>query len=115
MHDHHQHHSAEDGKPESAELMHHTADEAVHSGGHTHHAASQEAHDSHDSHDSHGSHDDHSGHTDHTGHEAMFRRRFWVCLILTIPVLLYSGHVQMLLASARPNSPAASGLLPSSA
>lgn len=112
MHDHHQHHSAEDGKPESAELMHHTADEAVHSGGHTHHAASQEAHDSHDSHDSHGSHDDHSGHTDHTGHEAMFRRRFWVCLILTIPVLLYSGHVQMLLGFRPPQFPGSEWVAP---
>src|SRR5258708_13512673 len=29
-------------------------------------------------------------HTDHTGHEQMFRQRFWRCLILTIPVLLFS-------------------------
>lgn len=32
--------------------------------------------------------------TDHTGHEAMFRTRFWVCLILTFPVLYWSTTVQ---------------------
>lgn len=112
MHDHHQHHSAEDDKLQVTEPMHHAADEAVHSGGHTHHAASQEAHDSHDSHDGHGSHDDHSGHTDHTGHEAMFRRRFWVCLALTIPVLFYSEHVQMLLGFRPPQFPGSEWVAP---
>ncbi|MBP9501522.1 MAG: copper-translocating P-type ATPase [Candidatus Promineofilum sp.] len=32
----------------------------------------------------------------------MFRRRFWVCLALTIPVLIYSEHVQMLLGFSPP-------------
>ena len=36
----------------------------------------------------------HKAHVDHTGHEAMFRRRFWVCLILSIPVLIYSPSIQ---------------------
>jgi len=36
----------------------------------------------------------HAAHVDHTGHEAMFRRRFWICLILTIPVLLFSPLIQ---------------------
>jgi hypothetical protein len=31
---------------------------------------------------------------DHTGHEQMFRRRFWVSLALSIPVLLYSPALQ---------------------
>ena len=39
-------------------------------------------------------HEDHAGHTDHTGHELLFRNRFWVCLVLTVPVLLYSPVVQ---------------------
>ena len=39
--------------------------------------------------------DDHqAAHVDHTGHEQMFRRRFWVCLVLSIPVLLYSPMLQ---------------------
>jgi Cu2+-exporting ATPase len=31
---------------------------------------------------------------DHTGHERMFRNRFWVCLALSVPVLLYSPMLQ---------------------
>ncbi len=37
----------------------------------------------------------HAAHTDHSGHEQLFRRRFWVCLALTVPVLLYSPMLQM--------------------
>ena len=37
---------------------------------------------------------DHRAHIDHTGHELMFRNRFWVSLVLTIPVLLYSPTIQ---------------------
>jgi P-type Cu2+ transporter len=36
----------------------------------------------------------HAGHVDHTGHEEMFRRRFWVSLALTAPVLLFSPMIQ---------------------
>jgi Cu2+-exporting ATPase len=46
----------------------------------------------------HGGHGDQHGggrHVDHTGHELLFRNRFWVCLLLTIPVLLYSPMIQM--------------------
>jgi Cu2+-exporting ATPase len=35
-----------------------------------------------------------SGHGDHTGHEQMFRRRFWVSLALSVPVLLFSETIQ---------------------
>lgn len=36
----------------------------------------------------------HGAHVDHTGHEEMFRRRFWVSLVLSIPVILYSPTIQ---------------------
>ncbi|WP_435179226.1 heavy metal translocating P-type ATPase [Halorussus sp. AFM4] len=36
----------------------------------------------------------HNKHTDHTGHEELFRRRFWVSLALSIPVLYFSPFVQ---------------------
>ena len=43
----------------------------------------------------HSEHDaEHGGHADHTGHEEMFRKRFWVSLALSIPVLIYSPSVQ---------------------
>jgi len=38
---------------------------------------------------------DHAGHIDHSGHETMFSKRFWVCLVLSLPVLLYSHMLQM--------------------
>ncbi|MGQ5263417.1 copper-translocating P-type ATPase [Micromonospora sp. ZYX-F-536] len=39
-------------------------------------------------------HDGHAGHDKHAGHDpAMFRRRFWVCLVLTVPVVLTSHLV----------------------
>ena len=50
-----------------------------------------------------GQHAKHSGHTDHSGHEMLFRNRFWVCLLLTIPVLLYSQMVQMWFGFTVPN------------
>ncbi|WP_406077551.1 copper-translocating P-type ATPase [Micromonospora sp. NBC_00858] len=38
--------------------------------------------------------DEHAGHDKHAGHDpAMFRRRFWVCLVLTVPVVLTSDLV----------------------
>ena len=37
---------------------------------------------------------EHGAHMEHTGHELMFRDRFWISLVLTFPVLLYSSTVQ---------------------
>jgi Cu2+-exporting ATPase len=34
------------------------------------------------------------GRGDHTGHEETFRRRFWICLALSIPVLVWSETIQ---------------------
>ncbi len=41
-------------------------------------------------------HHGHGGgaHVNHAGHEQMFRQRFWVSLVLTIPVLLFSPMIQ---------------------
>ncbi len=64
-------------------------------------ATAEMAHDEHaghgDEHDEHAGHGDmkaEGGHHDHTDHEAMFRQRFWVCLVLSIPVLFWSEAVQ---------------------
>ncbi|TMC48752.1 MAG: heavy metal translocating P-type ATPase, partial [Chloroflexi bacterium] len=40
------------------------------------------------------SHPAHGAHVDHSGHEQLFRRRFWVCLVLSIPVLVLSPALQ---------------------
>lgn len=40
-------------------------------------------------------HDTHGSHTDHHAHMvADFRRRFWVCLVVTVPILLLSPLIQ---------------------
>jgi Cu2+-exporting ATPase len=54
----------------------------------------------------------HKGHIDHTGHEVMFRNRFWVCLALTVPVLLYSPHIQEWLNFSVPAFPGSQWLVP---
>jgi len=66
-----------------------TTDGAVvdpHPDGTDHHAGSGD-------HTGHGA--DHDGHgAGHHDHAAMFRNRFWVTLVLTVPVLIYSEHVR---------------------
>jgi Cu2+-exporting ATPase len=60
----------------------------------------------HGQHDPHAGHDTHAGHDKHAGHSiAMFRDHFWVCLILTIPVVLFSEMVQDWLDFSLPEFP----------
>ncbi|MBM7492208.1 Cu2+-exporting ATPase [Micromonospora luteifusca] len=48
----------------------------------------------HAEHDGHDGHDGHAGHDRHAGHDPeLFRLRFWVCLVLTVPVVLASHLV----------------------
>ena len=75
-HEHEHHHHMEES------LEHEAMDKAMHS--------RDVDHDMH----AHAEHD-HAGHgVDHTGHEIMFRNRFWVCLLLTIPVIAFSPMLQ---------------------
>src|SRR5215208_7112451 len=55
---------------------------------------------------------EHAGHTDHTGHEDLFRRRFWVSLLLSIPVLLYTPMLQMWFGFSIPAFPASQWVAP---
>jgi Cu2+-exporting ATPase len=68
-----------------------------HQGGHG------SAHGTHTNHTTHSS--GQGAHVDHTGHELMFRNRFWVCLALTGPVLLYSPALQAWLNFSMPAFP----------
>ncbi|MEP7293514.1 MAG: heavy metal translocating P-type ATPase, partial [Chloroflexota bacterium] len=54
----------------------------------------------------------HSAHADHSGHEQMFRRRFWVSLVLTIPVLLFSPMIQEWFGFAMPQFPGSAWIAP---
>ena len=57
-------------------------------------------------------HDGHGAHVDHRGHEQMFRRRFWVCLVLTIPVIVFSEFVQTNLGYTAPTFPGSAWITP---
>lgn len=63
---------------------------------HDHHAHHE--HHEHHGHSGHGEHDKHAGHS-----VAMFRDKFWLSLLLTIPVLAYSEMIQHWLGFAPPN------------
>lgn len=80
-HDHHQHADHADHGEKAEEL-----EEAAH------------AHEAHEEMQEHAAHEGHEGHADH--HEMMvqdFRRRFWVCLVVTVPILALSPMIQGLL------------------
>jgi P-type Cu2+ transporter len=51
-------------------------------------------HGHHDAHAGHTGHDEHAGHDKHAGHDPeMFRRRFWLSLVATIPLVVTSEMV----------------------
>ncbi len=125
-HDHMHHDADASSKAEDHHSMvdhaHHQTD-SVHD--HTEHGvthlpeieiASPMNHNGHSMHANHGELNEHAGHgithADHTGHEQMFRRKFWVSLILSIPVLLYSSGMQMMLGIALPAFPGSQWLAP---
>ena len=64
--------------------------------GHNH----QHHHGDHNDHGGHGGHEGHSGH-DHSQHHAMmikdFRKRFWISLAISVPILVLSPMIQGLL------------------
>jgi len=64
-------------------------------------------------HDAHNGHDEHAGHgTDHSGHEIMFRDRFWLSLVLSIPVLFWSESIQNWLGYTAPTFPGSQFIVP---
>jgi Cu2+-exporting ATPase len=67
-------------------------------------------HSQHDGHDGHDGHDDHGGM--HEDHEQMFRRRFFVSTLLSIPVLLYSEMLQEWLGFSVPAFPGSEWINP---
>ncbi len=72
--------------------------------GHEEHDHIRHHHEGHHHGISHSKHS-HSEHVDHTGHEEMFRKRFWISLILSIPVLIYSPSIQSWLKFKAPSFP----------
>jgi len=114
--------SAEDAPPESPAHEHgdheHAGDDHDHGEHeHTHHDHTDDGghrddgvhdHTDTDGHDG----DGHAAHTDHSGHEAMFRRRFWVSLVLSVPVVVFSEFVQASLDYTAPVFPGSAWIAP---
>ncbi len=73
-------------------------------------AAGAPSHSDHSEEQQHGEHS--HAHVDHSGHEDLFRRRFWVSLFLSIPVILYSQGLQMMLGFSMPAFPGSQWLAP---
>ncbi len=86
--------------------------------GHDHHhgespALSREQHEPHEQHEHHGhdhhdmaGHEGHDGHGGHEGHDpGMFRRKFWLSLVLTLPTLVFSTGLQDILGLSGPRFP----------
>jgi Cu2+-exporting ATPase len=80
---------------------------------HGDHMMESSDHDTHSDHGGHGANGGgHGGHADHTGHETMFRNRFWICLVLSLPVILYSPAIQDWFNFTAPAFPGSQWVLP---
>ena len=110
-HEHHDHSKMEHGQHTSV-----TSAEADTHTDHTSHTVVAE--NQHNMHEGHANHVEsktsgHEGHSaDHSGHETMFRTRFWVSLLLTIPVLFYTPMLQMWFGFRAPSFPASQWIAP---
>ncbi len=79
---------------------------------HMQHDAHSQDHEGHAMNQEHGGQQDHKAHADHTGHEQMFRRKFWISLVLSIPVLLFSPSIQSWLGYSMPAFPGSQWITP---
>jgi Cu2+-exporting ATPase len=76
------------------------------SASHGHHPGHGEVHSDHTG--AHDAHAGHAGHDKHAGHSvAMFRDRFWLSVLLTVPILVWSEMVQDWLGYTAPSFPLA--------
>ena len=93
----------------SEQAQHEHGGEHIHGHDGAEHTDSFSDGDSHESHD-HG--DQHRAHTDHSGHEGMFRRRFWVSLVLSVPVIVFSEFIQDVFGYTAPVFPGSVWITP---
>ncbi len=92
-------HAAHSAKVEHKDHDEHSGhvDHDGHDGGHDGHAGHDD-HSDHTDQDEHSGHADHDNHTDHHAHMVEdFKRRFFVSLILMVPILALSPMIQMFL------------------
>ncbi len=78
-----------------------------------HEHAAENDHTDHQNHQQTGHGEGHRGHgVDHSGHERIFRSRFWISLLLSIPVLIYSPAIQGWLGFTTPAFTGSSLIVP---
>jgi P-type Cu2+ transporter len=92
----HEHHAGHGGAD------HHPTADQLSPNGHRQHAEPDE----------HGGPGGHGGHGGHGDHAAQFRDRFWLSLVLTIPVVIYSEMVQEWLGFTPPQFPGSAWVAP---
>ncbi len=102
--DYEQPHVEQELVEEEAQVSGHADHETTSEGGHG------RAHVDHGDHGEDNGHGDHGGM--HEGHEQMFRRRFFISTLLSIPVLLYSEMLQMWLGFSVPAFPGSEWINP---
>ncbi|HEU5210369.1 MAG TPA: heavy metal translocating P-type ATPase, partial [Longimicrobiales bacterium] len=112
-------HSGRTGDPHSG---HGTGPADTHGHAHEHHVPvepgyplhpEQDVHAGHDAHAGHGAHAGHDGHDKHAGHSvAMFRDRFWVSLLLTLPTIVFGHMLAELTAYHPPTFPGSNWIAP---
>ena len=86
----------------------HTAPGHVEHAGHAGHAT----HAGHAGHATHAGHAGHGAHAGHGDHAAQFRDRFWLSLVLSLPVVVFSPMVQMWLGYTAPSFPGSEWVAP---
>lgn len=75
--------------------------------------AHDDDHQHHQTHAQPASHIDHQSHDKHAGHSPdMFKRKFWLTFLLTLPVVLYSHTIQELLDFSMPTFPGSAFIPP---
>jgi P-type Cu2+ transporter len=112
--DHHEHHASHHGHGAHGG-EHSPATAGLSPNAHRQHAEPDEhggpaAHGEHDAHGAHGG--EHRAHGGHGDHAAQFRDRFWLSLVLTIPVVVYSEMVQDWLGFTPPQFPGSRWVAP---
>jgi P-type Cu2+ transporter len=83
----------------------------------THHAHHRHGSEPRADHQASGGHekknDVHAGHDQHAGHSPkMFQDKFWLSLILTVPVVFWAAHIQMIFGYTAPEFPGSAWISP---
>jgi len=76
------------------------------------HGAHAKGHENHQMMNNDHSGQDHSAHVNHSGHEQMFRQKFWISLLLSIPVLVFSPSIQSWMGYSIPAFPGSIWITP---